>query len=208
MEIDPESLPWQSVYKILIGAVVPRPIGWISTLSEAGQPNLAPFSFFNVACANPPHVLFCPMVRSSDGQVKDTLRNVRATGEFVVNIATEPLAAAVNLSSTEFDPEVDEFEVTGLTPAACVVVRPPRVAESPVNLECRVAHIIDLGQAAGSGSVVIGRVVYVHVHDAVLIGTDKINLEELKPIARLAGNSYARVTDTFELERPKPRVIS
>lgn len=202
MEISPENIPWQSMYKILIGAVVPRPIGWISSQDEAGQPNLAPFSFFTVVCGNPPTVLFCPMVRTTDGRIKDTLHNVRALGEFVVNAATETLAGAVNLSSAEFGAQVDEFKVTGLTAAPCVRVRPPRVAESPINLECRVTQIVDLGDAPGAGSVVIGRVVYAHIQDEVLMGTDKINLERLRPIARLAGSAYARVTDIFEMERP------
>ncbi|MFM8323194.1 MAG: flavin reductase family protein [Chloroflexota bacterium] len=202
MQIDAGAIPWQSAYKLLIGSIVPRPIGWISTLSTDGQPNLAPFSFFNAACANPPHVVFCPMVRSSDGGEKDTLVNLRATGEFVVNIATEALAAAVNLSATEFDPEVDEFQAAGVTPAPCRSVRPPRVAESPINLECRVAQIVDLGSQPGAGSVVIGRVLAFHIRDDLLIGADKIDLARLQPIARLAGSSYARVHDTFELERP------
>ncbi len=206
MEISPTAIPWQSMYKILIGSVVPRPIGWISSLSPEGVPNLAPFSFFNAVCANPPHVVFCPMIRSTDGRPKDTLYNVRATGEFVVNLATEALAAAVNISSTEFDAEVDEFAIAGLTPVPAQSVRPPRVGESPIHLECQVAHIVDLGQAPGAGSVVIGRVVHVHVNDDVLIGEDKIDLARLKPIARLAGNAYARVTDIFEMERPAPQL--
>lgn len=206
MEIAPENIPWQSAYKILIGSIVPRPIGWISTVSPAGQPNLAPFSFFNAVCGNPPHILFCPMVRSTDGSPKDTLANVRQTGEFVVNIATEDLAQAVNLSSTEFPADVDEFAVTGLTPAPSRRVQPPRVAESPINMECRVAHIIDIGSIPGSGSVVIGQVVYLHIREDVLIGEDKIDLKKLRPIARLAGSAYARVTDVFEMERPASRL--
>lgn len=206
MEISPDTIPWQSMYKILIGSIVPRPIGWISSLSLEGVPNLAPFSFFNAACANPPHIIFCPMIRTTDGQPKDTLRNVRATGEFVANLATEMLASAVNISATEFDPEIDEFAAAGLTPQASLVVRPPRVGESPIHFECRVTQIIDLGQAPGAGSVVIGRVVHVHIDEEVLIGEDKISLARLKPIARLAGNAYARITDTFELERPAPQL--
>ncbi len=202
MEISPENVPWQSMYKILIGTVVPRPIGWVSSQDEAGQANLAPFSFYTVVCGSPPTVLFCPMVRASDGKIKDTLRNVRATGEFVVNAATEALAAAVNLSAVEFEAQVNEFEIAGLTAAPSVRVRPPRVAESPINLECRVTQIVDLGDAPGAGSVVIGQVVYAHIAEAVLIGSDKIDLEQLKPIARLAGSAYARVTDVFEMARP------
>ncbi len=131
MEISPSTLPWQSLYKLMIGSIVPRAIGWVSTVDEAGEPNLAPFSFFTAAGANPPHVLFCPMIRSTDGQPKDTLHNVRTTGEFVVNIVTEALGPQMNLTSTEFPAEVNEFAAAGLTPVPSSVVRPPRVGESP-----------------------------------------------------------------------------
>lgn len=114
MEINPENMPPGSVYKILIGTVVPRPIGWISSVDTEGVPNLAPFSFFNVVGNNPPMVIFSPMVRGTDKQSKDTLRNVQATGEFVVNIVTEDLAEAMNITSTEFPAGVNEFEAAGL----------------------------------------------------------------------------------------------
>jgi flavin reductase (DIM6/NTAB) family NADH-FMN oxidoreductase RutF len=202
MDCAPTDLPWQTVYKILIGSVVPRPIGWVSSLNAAGQPNLAPFSFFNAVCANPPSVLFCPIIRSSDGQRKDTLRNVQATGEFVVNIVSEPLAQAMNISATEFPPDVNEFQAAGLTPAPSVRVRPPRVAESQVHFECALTQVVTLGEGPGSGSVVIGRIVYLHVSDEVLFGGDKISLEKLRPIGRLGGHWYTRVTDVFEMVRP------
>ena len=100
MEITPGTMPWQSIYKLMIGSIVPRPIGWISTVDEAGRPNLAPFSFFTAAGANPPHVLFAPMIRDTDGQIKDTVHNARTTGEFVVNIVGEPLAGQMNITAT------------------------------------------------------------------------------------------------------------
>ena len=206
MEIDPLSLPWKSVYKILIGSVVPRPIGWITSISPEGRPNLAPFSFFNVVCGNPPHVLFCPMIRGTDQEPKDTLHNVRSSGEFVVNIVTEGLAQAMNLTSTELPADVDEFEFSGLSTQASTAVRPPRVAESPVHFECKVATIIDIGDQPGSGSVVIGRVLHIHVREDVMIGTDKIDLEKLKPIGRLAGSDYCRVTDLFQMIRPPSQI--
>lgn len=203
MEISPASLPWPSVYKLLTGAILPRPIGWISTVDRAGQPNLAPFSFFNIAGANPPHVLFSPMIRAGSGQPKDTLRNVRATGEFVVNIFGEPLLHAMNLTSGEYPADVDEFVVAGLTQQPAHMVRPPRVAESPMHLECAVVQIVDLGDQPGAGSVVIGRVLHIHVADDLLIGGDKINLAVLQPIGRLAGNGYVRVLPAvFDLPRP------
>ena len=145
MEVAPEDLPWQSVYKILIGSVVPRPIGWISTVDPAGRPNLAPFSFFNAVCANPPHVLFCPSVRIEDRQQKDSLRNARATGEFVVNIVTEDLAEAMNLTSTDLTAEVNEFEISSLRTSPSTVVRPPRVSASPIHYEYKLVHISAVG---------------------------------------------------------------
>lgn len=206
METAPDSLPWRSVYKLLIGSVVPRPIGWISTLGPDGSANLAPFSFFNVVCPNPPHVMFCPEVRSSDGALKDTLRNVRANGEFVVNIVTRELAEAMNLTSQELPPEVDEFAVANLIACPSLVVRPPRVAQSPIHFECRVAQIIELGSGPGGGSLVLGRVVHLHVDESVLIGTDKIDLDKLKPIGRLAGSAYCQVSETFTMDRPPSKL--
>jgi flavin reductase (DIM6/NTAB) family NADH-FMN oxidoreductase RutF len=206
MDLDPASVPWQVVYKLMIGAIVPRPIGWISTVDELGQPNLAPFSFFNAACADPPTVLFCPMIRGADRATKDTLNNIRATGEFVVNIVTEPLAAAMNLSSTELPAGVNEFKRSGLTAAPSAAVRPPRVAESPIHFECKLHQLIELGTEPGGGSVVLGRVVHLHAADAVLYDGDKVDLTKLKPIGRLAGSAYCRVTDLFEMQRPPSEV--
>ena len=207
MEFTPGSLPWKSMYKLMIGSIVPRPIGWISTVDEAGTPNLAPFSFFNAAGANPPHVLFCPTVRETDAGPKDTLRNARATGEFVVNIVTEALGPAMNLTSAELAGDVDEFAVAGLATAPSALVRPPRVAESPIHFECRVAHILDLGTEPGAASVVIGQVLLLHVDDTLLIGPDKIDIARLQPIGRLAGNGYCRVADAmFDLVRPVSQI--
>ena len=206
MDADADSLPWMTVYKFLIGAVAPRPIGWISTLDESGRRNLAPFSFFNAVSARPPHVIFSPMVRETDSGVKDTLHNVRATREFVVNIVTEDLAEAMNVTSTEFPHEVDEFSAAGLTPAPSQAVRPPRVAESPVHFECRLAHLLELGDGPGGATLVVGRVVHVHVDDSVLLDGDKIDLARLRPIGRLAGAGYCRVTDRFEMKRPPSQI--
>ncbi|MFN8374880.1 MAG: flavin reductase family protein [Anaerolineae bacterium] len=201
MEIAPESLPWQSLYKIMTGSVVPRPIGWISSVDAQGRYNLAPFSFFNVVCANPPSVLFCSSVRGSDGGSKDTLNNVRLTGEFVVNIVSEPLVAAMNLTSGEFPPDVDEFEVAQLACPLCA--RAPAARRQLIRgHECTLTQIISVSDQPGGGSVVIGRIVYAHVSDEVLIGADKIDLAKLQPVGRLAGTSYARVTDVFDLVRP------
>lgn len=201
MEASAADLEWTTLYKLLIGAVVPRPIGWVSSVNEQGASNLAPFSFFNAVCANPPLLLFCPMIRSRDGAHKDTLRNVRTSGEFVINIVSEDLAQAMNISATEFPPDVNEFQAAGLTAAPSVRVKPPRVAESRVHFECRVEQILEFGDQPGAGSVVIGRILHVHVDESVLFDGDKIDLLALKPIGRLAGSSYTRVTDIFDLVR-------
>jgi flavin reductase (DIM6/NTAB) family NADH-FMN oxidoreductase RutF len=206
MEISPETLPWKSMYKLMIGSILPRPIGWISSINAEGCANLAPFSFFNAVCSNPPTVLFCPSVRSTDGASKDTLNNISVTGEFVVNIVTEDLATAMNLTSTEFPPEIDEIEAAGLTPIPSKMVKPPRIGESPIHYECRVIEVINIGDEPGGGSIVVGRVVHLHVSDEVLLGTDKIDLARLKPVGRLAGSAYCRVTDIFEMVRPPSQV--
>lgn len=201
MELNPENLQTPALYKLLTGTVLPRPIGWISTVDGDGQPNLAPYSFFNVVCANPPHVLFCPGIRAVNQSPKDTMSNVRATGEFVVNIVTEDVAEAMNITATELPPEVNEFERAGLTQADSVVVRPPRVAESPVHFECRLVHCYEVGQVPGTGSVVIGQVVHIQVDETIINDNYHIDLAQLKPIGRLMGSSYCRVTDLFELHR-------
>lgn len=206
MEISPDEVPWKSIYKIMIGSIVPRPIGWISSLSQEGKANLAPFSFFNAVCANPPTILFCPGVRSSDRQPKDTLFNVRETGEFVVNIVTAPLAQAMNVTSTELPGEIDEFIVAGLTKSPSMVIRPPRVAESPVHFECRVHQIIEIGTEPGGGSVVIGDVVHIHVDQDVLFGTDKIDPQRLKAVGRMGGPTYCHTNDLFDMIRPPSQI--
>ncbi|HSR46874.1 MAG TPA: flavin reductase family protein [Anaerolineales bacterium] len=206
MEADPAGLPWRSVYKLLTGAIVPRPIAWVSTVDPAGAANLAPFSFFNAVSSRPPIVAFTASVRSTGLGQKDTLRNIRATGEFVVNIVTEPLAEAMNLTSTEFPPEVDEFQAAGLTADPSTAVTPPRVAESPIHFECRLHQIIEVGADPGGGALILGRVVHIHVDPSVLLGEDKIDIGRLRPIGRLAGAGYCRTGDTFEMIRPKSQL--
>ncbi len=206
MEISPQALPWKSVYKLLTGSIVPRPIGWVSSLDPEGQPNLAPFSFFNAVCSSPPTLLFCPTIRGTDTAQKDTLNNVRRTGEFVINIVTEELAAAMNETSAELPAEVNEFAVARLLTEPSVMVRPPRVAASPIHFECKLSHLIDISTEPGGGSVVIGEIVHIHVRDDLLIGDDKIDIEKLKPIGRLAGPNYCHITNIFQMVRPPSRL--
>lgn len=206
MEMNPSNVPWKDVYKLMIGSILPRPVGWVSTISPEGAHNLAPFSFFNAICGNPPHVLFCPMIRGTDSRSKDSLENARATGEFVINIVTEPLAEAMNITSMEVRPMVDEFELASLTPVNSVAVKPPRVGESPIHFECRTVEIVDLGDQPGGGSVVIGRVVHVHADDDLVFDGSKVDLAKLQPIGRLSGAGYCRVTDRFDMPRPPSRL--
>jgi flavin reductase (DIM6/NTAB) family NADH-FMN oxidoreductase RutF len=202
MELDPQGHPTPLVKKLLSGAIIPRPIGWISTLGPEGTCNLAPFSYFTVVCANPPHVLYCPERRGPEASEKDSLANARTNGEFVVNIVTEGLAQAMNLTSSEVGPDVDEFALAGLTPAPSAKVRPPRVAESPIHFECEVSHIIDVSEGPGGGSIVVGRVVHIHVDDALLLDGGRIDIPALHAIGRLVGAGYTRVSDMFDMPRP------
>lgn len=202
MTIDPREAGFQNVYKLLIGAVVPRPIAFVSTLSREGVPNLAPFSFFTAVSANPPVICFCPVRRPGPAPYKDTLSNIVSTGEFVVNIVSEEFAGKMNACSAEFPPEVDEFAASGLTPVPSDLVRPPRVAESHVQMECKLYLTIEIGELPGSGNLVLGEVVRFHVDDPYF-DDFKIDSEKLRPIGRMGGSTYTRTTDRFEMARPK-----
>lgn len=199
MTIDPASTAPNDNYKLLIGSIVPRPIGFVSTLSESGVRNLAPFSFFNAICGEPPVVCFSTSFRTPR---KDTYTNVKATGEFVVNIVSEEIAEQMNLCSGEYPPEVDEFEISGLTPIPSDLVRPSRVAESRVNMECRVMQIVEVSTKPMGGSLIIGEVVRFHVDDAI-VDQFRIDPDRLRAIARMGGNEYTRTRDRFQMIRPK-----
>ena len=206
MEIDLTQLHFRSAYKLLTGTVIPRPIAWVSTINEDGQPNLAPYSFFNAVSADPPVLVFSPGVRSTDSEPKDTYNNIKTTGEFVVNLVTEELGPAMNISAQELPSEINEFELARVTPIPSVKIKPPRVAESPVNFECELQEIVTLGKNPGGGFLVIGRIVMMHLRDDLLIGEDKINLDLYNPIGRLVGNMYSRIDDKFELIRPPSKI--
>jgi flavin reductase (DIM6/NTAB) family NADH-FMN oxidoreductase RutF len=204
MEIDLDGLPGIERYRFLVSAVVPRPIAFVSTLSAGGSTNVAPFSYFNVVTARPPLVSVAIGQRKWEGEVikKDTLTNIEQTGEFVINLATTALLDAINESSAEYAPGESEIEALGLTPAPSSKVQPPRIAESPVHLECRLERLVMLGDEPQQG-LVIGRVVHVHVEDAVLDPETKtVNPTRLSPLARLGGNYYATLGDLIERVRP------
>ena len=201
MELDVATANVVEVYQLLVGAVTPRPIAWVTTLSAAGVVNLAPFSFFNAFGANPPIVVFSPTLRR-DGSKKDTLINLEALGEFVVNAATAPLAEKVNLTSKEIPPSDSEVSLARLTTVPSVKVKPPRIAESPVNLECKVRQIIPCGTGAIAANLVIGEVVMMHVADAVLDEKGRIDPRKLQTVARLGGDFWCHTSDLFEQKRP------
>ena len=204
MQLDPAVMPPQSVYKLLIGCVVPRPIAWVSTVSADGVSNLAPFSFFMGVCHEPPTIAFSSGRR--EGTTKDTVTNAEHTGDFVVNVVDDPLAEQMNLTSGEYAPEVDEFALAGLTAAPGVKVRAPRLAEAPISLECRVDRIIPVGR--GPHSLVLGEIVYFHVRDELYDpATGRIDMHRLRPVGRLAGNLYSHIHDIFEMKRPNDRYM-
>lgn len=202
MTIDPAAVPAANVYKLMIGAIVPRPIAFVSSMDAAGVLNLAPFSFFTAVSANPPVICFSPMVRGKDGSLKDTLRNVEATREFVVNVVSEEIAEAMNLCAGEYPPEVDEFALSGLTPVASEVVRVPRVGESRVSMECRLVQVVHVSDKPLGGSLVLGEVVRFHVAEE-LFEDFRIDPDKLKAIGRMGGPTYVRTRDRFDLQRPK-----
>lgn len=189
------------VYHALIGLVTPRPIAWVTTVNRSGLVNLAPFSFFNTFGANPPIVVFSPTLRR-DGTRKDTLNNVEATGEFVVNAAVDALAEQINLSSKEVPSDESEISLTRLETIPSERVRPPRIALSPAHLECRVRQILPMGTGPIAPNLVIGEVVMIHIQDEILNAEGRIDPAKFITIGRLGGEVFARTTDRFALKRP------
>ncbi len=196
--IDLESLGRAEAYTLLITAIVPRPIGWLSTISTNGLPNAAPFSWFNAVCGDP--LMVMAAVGRRKGQSKDTTNNIRATGEFVVNVATAANAELMVQSSADYAADVSEFDAVGLTPVCSDVVRPPRIAESPVHIESVLEQIVELGHA--STDLVIGRCVRMHVDPAVLAEDGRIDALKLRPLSRLGRDEYAVVDSLIRYPRP------
>ncbi len=199
MLIAPKDIPARAAYQLLASAVIPRPVGLISSISAAGAINLAPFSFFNAVCGEPPMVLFCPTNRSP---AKDTLRNVQETGEFVANIVGQDMAQQMNLTSGDYPPDVNEFEIAGLTAVPSHIVAPPYVRESPVSMECKLRQVIQVSDKPHGGSIVIGEVVMFHIQDGVLNQDMLVDSAKLNPVIRLGGASYGIMTGSYDLIRP------
>ncbi len=201
MILDPNEIPFQETHKLMIGSIVPRPIAFVSTQSKDGKNNVAPFSYFNGVCSKPPTIMFAPARRGWDGEEKDTLINIRDTEEFVVNIVSESFAEKMVMCATDFDSDVDEFEISGLNTADSQKIKPPRVEEAKISFECKLNQIVEIGDgSAGSGFVVIGTIVLFHIDDDIY-DNGRILLNQLKPLGRLAGNWYTRLTDTLKIVR-------
>ena len=207
MIYDPAEHPFSETHKLMIGSIVPRPIALVSTTSNNGINNLAPFSYFNGVCSRPPTIMFAPARRGWDGKEKDTLINIRDTKEFSINIVSEDIGEKMVKCSTDYEKEIDEYSESGLSPLPSKKIKPPIVSESKISLECILNQIVQIGKDdAGSGFIVIGTIVLFHIDDEVY-DNGRIILDKLQPLGRVAGNGYVRSTNAFDIIRTiKPDV--
>ncbi len=199
----PKDLPTGKLHGYLLGAIAPRPIAFASTVDKDGNPNLSPYSFFNVFSSNPPIVIFSPARRVRDNTTKHTLENVEEVKEVVINVVSYPMVQQMSLSSTEYPKGVNEFEKAGFTMLPSDEVKPFRVAESPVQFECVVKDIIYTGTEGGAGNLIVGEVVKVHINEEVLAEDGTIDQHKIDLVARAGGSFYSRARDGF-FEIPKP----
>ena len=190
--IIPGEVATKDLHQFIVGSIAPRPIAFVSTMNEEGQPNLAPYSFFNAFSSNPPIVVFSSNRRVRDNTTKDTLHNVKTTGEAVINVVNHAIVRQMAVASIEFPSDVNEFSKSGLTPLPADVVKPFRVAESPVHLECRVRDIITLGSEGGAGHLVICDVIRMHINEAVIDERNRIDPDKLDLMGRLGRSYYVR----------------
>lgn len=203
LTIDPKEIPTAKLHAYLLGAVAPRPIAFASTVDAEGNPNLSPYSFFNVFSANPPIMIFSPARRVRNNTTKHTLENALATKEVVINVVNHAIVQQMSLSSTEYAKGVNEFEKAGLTMVPSEKVKPFRVAESPAQFECIVKEVVALGDEGGAGNLIICEVVKIHIHDEVLNERGTIDHYKIDLVARAGGSFYSRARDGF-FEIPKP----
>jgi len=204
MTIDPKNTPVPKLHAHLLGAVGPRPIAFASTVDEEGNPNLSPFSFFNVFSANPPIAIFSPARRGRDNTTKHTYENVKKTMEVVINVVTYEMVHQMSLASSEYPKGVNEFVKSGFTPLASERVRPFRVKESPVQMECIVRDVVELGDQGAAGNLVICEVVLMHIDDRVLDAEGRIDQQRIDLVARMGGNWYCRAHGDALFEITKP----
>jgi len=200
MKFNPANLNRQDAHALMVGAVMPRPIAFVSTIGENGVYNIAPFSFFTAMSSKPAIVGF-GVAHKRDGAKKDTLVNIEFAKDFVINLVTEELAEAMNQTSGEYPSHVDEFKVVGLFPLKSDLVKSPRLAESPVNIECRLRQILEFGQPPDATSFIIGDVLLVHVKEESLVD-GVIKESKVKAIGRMGQDFYCRTRDIFEMKRP------
>ncbi len=204
LRIIPGELPTAKLHSYLLSAVAPRPIAFASTIDAEGRPNLAPFSFFNCFSSNPPILVFSANRRVKDDSTKDTFANIKATREVVINTVSHSIVRQMALASIEYPAEVNEFEKAGFTPLAAEMVRPFRVAESPVQFECRVKEIIELGEKGGAGNLFICEIVLIHISENVLDDKGRIDPDKIDLVARMGGPLYCRASGSavFEVAQP------
>ncbi len=202
MRFDPLEEGKKATYFKMIECIVPRPIAWISTLSEDGVPNLAPFSFFTGVTSSPPTLLFCSGNKRG-GTPKDTPANIMATREFVVNVVPEVMAGPMVQTSAPYSDDVNEFDAAGVTAAPCERVAAPRVLESPISFECTLHSIQEIKEGDRVTSrIIVGRIELIHVADSVLDTDGRVAMDKLNAVSRLGGQSYALVGETFDIGRP------
>lgn len=204
LTIDPTSIPIPQLHGYLLGAIGPRPIAFASTVSASGHHNLAPFSFFNVFSANPPILVFSPARSGRTNTTKDTFNNVKEVKEVVINVVNYDMVHQMSLASSPFAPNVDEFEKTGFTKLKSETIQPYRVAEAPVQFECVVNDVVELGQNGGAGNLVICEVKKIHIAEEVLDENGKIDQKKIDLVARMGGNWYCRANDESMFEIAKP----
>jgi flavin reductase (DIM6/NTAB) family NADH-FMN oxidoreductase RutF len=204
LSLDPKELTVQRVHQLLLGAIGPRPIAFASTLDQEGNANLAPFSFFNVFSANPPILVFSPARSGRTGQSKDTFNNAKAVPEVVINVVNYNMVHQMSLASSPYAPGIDEFVKAGFTALASQKVAPFRVAEAPVQFECKVQQIIELGQEGGAGNLIICEVVQIHIHEDLLNENGLIDQHKIDLVARMGGDWYCRANteSMFEIKKP------
>ena len=202
--IDPISLETKELHKILLSSIAPRPIAFASTVDSSGNVNLSPFSYFNVFSSNPPILIFSPSRRVRDNTTKHTLENAMETKEVVINVVNFPIVEQMSKSSIEYEKGVNEFIETGLTQVKSLLVKPPRVLESPISFECRVQEIISLGESGGAGQLIIAKVVQIHIDKKFLDKNGDIDSEKLDLVARMGGDWYTRSTKESMFKIPKP----
>jgi flavin reductase (DIM6/NTAB) family NADH-FMN oxidoreductase RutF len=207
--IDPKETPLPQLHQYLLGSIGPRPICFASTIDEEGRPNLAPFSFFNVFSGNPPVVIFAPNNSGRDGSPKHTYLNAKQVPEVVVNVVNLEIVEKMNVAAAPWDRGISEFEKAGFTPLKSEMVKPFRVAESPVQIECKVLEVKELGTGGGAGNLVIAQVVKIHIHAELIDADGRIDQQKIGLVGRMGGSWYCRTSpdNMFQLSQPMTKVI-